>query len=57
MLAKGEEEEETDEGELFPMAESPKQAEPEVGIDDKVEDAGPKEPVDPVESQEDIAKD
>ena len=57
MLAKGEEEEETDEGESSPMAESPKQAEPERGTKDRVEDAGPKEPVDLVESQEDIAKD
>ena len=76
-MARGEKEEETDEDELSPMAESPKQAELEMGIANKVkikmetadkaeaemgtkdmvDDVGPKEPVDPMVSQEDIAKD
>ena len=57
MLAEGAEKGETNEGESSPMAESPKQAEPEMGTDDKVKDAGPKELVDPIERHDDIAKD
>ena len=39
------------------MVESPKLVELEVGADEKMEDVGPKDPVDAVESLEDIAKD
>ena len=38
-------------------AKSPKQVKPDMGIDDKVKDSGPKEPINPTESQDDIAKD
>ena len=57
VLTKGAEEEDTNEGESSPMAESPKQAKPEMGTNDKVKDAGPDEPVDPIKIQVDIAKD
>ena len=65
-LARGEEEEETDDDESTPMVESPKhvelgesskQAEPKAGTGDMAEDVGPKEPVGPMVSQEDITKD
>ena len=65
VLARGEDEEETDEDESTSMADSPKQAvlresskqvEPEVWIGDMAKDAGPKEPVDPMVSQDDITK-
>ena len=39
------------------MVESPKLVKPEVGADERIEDAGLMDPVDPVESLEDIAKD
>ena len=56
MLAKGDEEETNDE-ESTPMAESPKQVKSKVGTKELVMDACLKEPVDPVVSQEDITED
>ena len=57
MLYEGDEEEETAKGQSSLMVESPKLAKPEVGVNEKMEDAGPKDPFDAVESLEDIAKD
>ena len=39
------------------MAESPKQAEPEMGVEEHMEDVAPKALVEPIERVEDIAKD
>ena len=62
MLAKGDEEFEEEEDELTPMIEIPRHVKPktttaEKSAEKEVGEVGPKEPVDPVVSQEDIMKD
>lgn len=57
VLTEGDEAKEIVEGKSAPMVESPKLVEREVGADENLEDAGPKDLVDAAKSLEDIAKD